>query len=106
MMITKTLLYNVTYQMYQRSTKVEPDQYCNGFTVVNIGTTVAIVNGTPLAPPTAPARLGEAVAFGGNHNEIFIGRIDLSFPDGEDNGNNVLVTQKIYITDQQDTKQL
>lgn len=92
----KTLFYNLIPMTYGQNTKVEVDKYCNGFSVVNIGATNMVVNGTPLAPPVAPALLGEAAQFGGNIGEIFIGRIDIQFTTG---AGRCIVTQKIYVTD-------
>ena len=89
-----TLFYNLVPSTYNTNTKVEVDSFCNSFTVVNTGTTDMVVNGVPLAPPVAPALLGEAVQFGGNRAEIFIGRIDLSFTGG---AGRCVVTQKIYV---------
>jgi len=79
---------------YDQNTGVNVDPYCNGFTVVNTGATAMQVNGIPLAPPIAPALLGEAVSFGGNRDEIFSGRIDISFATG---AGRCVVTQKIYL---------
>jgi hypothetical protein len=88
------LFYNLIPMTYAVNAKVEVDKHCNAFTVVNTGTTNMIVNGVPLAPPVAPALLGEAVQFGGNRGEIFIGRIDISFTTG---AGRCIVTQKIYV---------
>lgn len=87
------LAYNLSPMTYYRNQKVEVDSRCNGFTVVNVGTSNMIANGIPLAPPVAPALQGEAAQFGGNRNEIFIGRIEISF-DG--NAGECIVIQKIY----------
>ena len=89
-----TLFYNLTQMTYATNTKVEVDKFCNAFTVVNTGATDMTVNGIPLAAPVAPALLGEAVQFGGNKGEIYIGRIDLSFTGGT---GRCIVTQKIYV---------
>lgn len=89
-----TLFYNIINSAFTVNTKVEVDRYCNGFTVVNTGATNMVVNGVPLAPPVAPALLGESVSFGGNRNEIFYGRIDIGFAGG---AGNCTVSQKVYI---------
>lgn len=88
------LFYNLATMTYAQNTKVEVDRLCNGFTVVNTGATAMQVNGISLAPPVAPALLGEAAQFGGNAGEIFIGRIDISFTGG---AGRCVVTQKIYV---------
>lgn len=87
--------YNLIPMRYASNTKVVVDPYCNGFSVVNIGASNMEVNGVPLAPPVAPALLGESVSFGGNENEIFKGRIDISFTGA---AGLCIVTQKIFIT--------
>lgn len=90
----KILFYNLTPQTYRTDTKVEVDPYCNGFTAVNIGTTPLIINGVPLLPPAVAGGIGESVSFGGNRGEVYIGRIDLQFPNGT--GGVALITQKVY----------
>lgn len=78
---------------YAANQKVEVDKNCNGFSVVNIGAVAMTVNEIPLAPPVAPALLGEATQFGGNRGEIFIGRIDIAFAGA---GGRCIVIQKVY----------
>jgi len=90
----KTLFYNIVDTTFAGNAKVEVDRLCNGFTVVNTGATNMIVNGVPLAPPVAPQLLGESATFGGNRNEIFYGRIDISFTGG---AGRCVVSQKVYI---------
>lgn len=92
-----TLFYNIITATYSENAHVQIDPYCNGLTVVNIGTPAMNVNGVPLAPPPAGALLGEAQTFGGNRREIFRGRIDIAFNAAA--GAQALVIQKIYIQD-------
>lgn len=87
------LAYNLSSMTYHANQRIEVDSRCNGFTVVNIGNSDCIVNGIPLAPPAAPALQGEAAQFGGNRNEIYIGRIELTFTN---NQGTAIVIQKIY----------
>ena len=91
----KTLFYNIITTEYRSNAELQVDQYCNGITVVNIGTVAMDVNGIPLAPPVAPMLLGEAQGFGGNRNEIFLGRIDIKFVAAA--GARCVVIQKVYI---------
>jgi hypothetical protein len=66
------LPYNTTTQEYTQMRSVVVDKLCNGVTVINKGTTLALWNGLPLDP-------GESMTVGGNEGEVFVGRIDLSF---------------------------
>lgn len=77
---------------------------CNGFTVVNTGDSIAIVNGFILYPGTVGTSIGDSISFGGNAGEIYMGTIDYSFPTpGADP--QITVSQKVYLfqTKQQDT---
>jgi hypothetical protein len=84
----KLLQYNISTQVYNGPLQVPAMDFCNGFTVKNVGTATLIVMGDSLAP-------GEFKAFGGNRGEIFIGRIDIKFTGS---GTTLaLVTQKYYM---------
>ncbi len=102
----RTLSYNIITQTIRTNQGIVLDERCNGVTAVNIGTTNGNVHGVPLAPPSAGSLLGESFAFGGNRNEVFEGRIDVSFPGGNDNGNRILIMQKIYLPDTKKLMQL
>lgn len=78
----KILYYDTQIFTVLNSSSVIFGDYCNGFTVINIGATQAEWNHIPLAPPVAPALLGESITIGGNVGELFKGRIDISFPSG------------------------
>lgn len=97
----RTLIYDIVPSFYTANAHVQLDRYCNGVTVVNIGATNMTVNHVPLAPPVAPALLGEAQTFGGNRNELFRGRIDIGFTAGA--GSRCIVIQKIYVKYQEET---
>jgi hypothetical protein len=86
--IEKLLQYNLSVQVYNGAEAIPVMDFCNGFTVRNIGTSNLVVMGDQLAP-------NESKAIGGNRGEIYVGRIDLSFNGA---GNNLaLVTQKYYM---------
>jgi hypothetical protein len=91
----RVLIYDIVPSFYTANAHVQLDRYCNGVTVVNIGLTNMTVNQVPLAPPIAPALLGEAQIFGGNRNELFRGRIDVGFTAGA--GSRCIVIQKVYV---------
>lgn len=91
----KIFYYNTVPRNVQQAAQIKTERFCNGFTAINIGATVATVNGVPLNPPAAGEVLGDSYNDGGNKGEIFIGRIDIAFASNV--GANVLVIQKIYI---------
>jgi len=91
----KTLFFDIVNSTYTNNAHVQIDQFCNGVTIVNTGTTNMRVNGVPLGPPIAPGLLGESVSFGGNRNEIFYGRVDISFDVLA--GARCIVEQKVYV---------
>lgn len=90
-----TLYYDFSVTPYKRNSKVVIDTYCNSATIVNIGTTLMLVNGIPLNPGTPGTNNGETYLFGGNRAEIFKGRIDISFPAA--GIGSCLVVQKYYV---------
>ena len=69
---------------------------CNAYTVINLGTSVATVNGITLNPGTPGTNNGESISLGGHEGEIFRGRIDISFVGAK---GFVMVIQKIYLPD-------
>jgi hypothetical protein len=87
------LKYNTTTLEYTALKSVVVARFCNGFTVNNTGTTIALLNGEPLQP-------GQSKTVGGNEGEIYVGRIDLSFktqsPAPSTIINSAWVTQKFY----------
>lgn len=86
--------YNVISNQYDRNQSVVMDVKCNGWTAINIGTTLVMVNGIPLNAGTPGTNNGESVTFGGNEGEVFKGRVDLVFPNGP---GLVLIFQKYYL---------
>ena len=88
---SRTRRYNIFPQMYTAPHNVNVDKGCNGFTVKNTSaTTTALLNGVPILPL-------ESVTFGGNENEIYVGRIDISFVTPGSAANQVWVIQKFYM---------
>jgi hypothetical protein len=86
--LEKLLQYNISVQVYNGTEDIPTMDFCNGFTVRNIGTSNLVVNGDQLAP-------NESKAIGGNRGEIFVGRIYITFNGA---GNNLaLITQKFYM---------
>lgn len=84
----KAVAYNFSAQTYVQNTQVNIDQWCNGLTIKNTGTSMAIFQQEEMAP-------GESIAIGGNFGEVIRGRLDLSFTGA--GTNEVVVRQKFYI---------
>lgn len=91
------LYFNFIQKNVNSNTQVSVEQTCNSFTVLNTGTTVAMINFIPLNPGTPGVNNGESISFGGLKGEILKGRIDISFP--ATGRGNVIVIQKIYLPD-------
>lgn len=92
----KFLPYNELVQVYQKNISVPINEYCNGFTVVNMGnTTVTINNKWILYPGTPGTNNGEGKSVGGNFLELYKGELDIAF--GVGNDPRVIVSQKIYL---------
>lgn len=87
------MIYNVSVTQYSKNQQAVIDSHCNGWTAINIGTTVVNVKGIPLNPGTPGTNNGESFTIGGNAGEIFKGRVDIEFPTGS---GNVLLIQKFY----------
>lgn len=88
--------YTVKVTPVRSSGFVQKQEYINGFTAVNKGDEIAIVNGFPIDPPTA-LTTGEAIEFGGNYGEVFDDSITVQFLGGGVNPL-VYVVQKVYKT--------
>ena len=95
-MCEKILSVNFSTQEYNRSVQVRVVDNCNGFTVKNRGNNLLLVNGDPLDP-------GESKGFMLNKEEVYGGRIDLSFRDAVPavvpRVLSAFVTQKFYMQD-------
>jgi hypothetical protein len=89
--IEKLLQYNLSTEVYSVPCQIPVQNFCNGFTVRNVGTATVVIMGDALAP-------NESKAIGGNRGEIFVGRIDLKFINtGGGRTTLALVTQKYYM---------
>jgi hypothetical protein len=84
--------YDAQPVSYNRSGQVDLLRPCNGWTVVNKGTTNVTVNGSHVLAPD------EFIAVSGNEREVFTGYLRLLFASNTDPGNNVIVWQKFYVT--------
>jgi len=84
--------YDVVPLVYNVSGQVNLFRPCNGWTVINKGTTNVTVNGGVVLAPD------EFIAIGGNEGEEYTGYLRLLFVSNTDPGNNVLVYQKFYVS--------
>lgn len=92
--------YNSTgATVYTESIKIKPVANCNGFDVVNTGTTIVNINGRILYPGVPGTNNGDAVTIGGNAGEIYVGNINIVIAAGV--GGQCTVDQKFYIIQKQ-----
>lgn len=91
------LYYNIIYKTIRQNTRVEIPQLCNGYNIVNVGATQALVEDFPLNAGTPGTNNGEGLTIGGNKGEIFSGRLDVTFPSG---AGIVSIQFKIYLPNQ------
>jgi hypothetical protein len=82
------LKYNISTQTFTKSGRVNISTTCNGWSVINLGTSNVLVNQDTLIP-------GESKTVGGNYGEIYIGRVDLLFQGA--GTNNAVFTEKYYM---------
>jgi hypothetical protein len=72
--------YNLTTDIYIRSGTLPREQFLNSFIVTNIGDTPFTFNGKILFPSATPTTAqGDSISFGGNENEIYVGKMVLAF---------------------------
>jgi len=95
--------YNTQTNNYFTSGNIPKAKYCNGFLATNVGDTTVTINRKILFPSATPlVTQGDAVSFGGNEGEIFVGDIDISFavagsPFPVGVAPNIEIIQKYYI---------
>lgn len=89
--------YNAITQVVREQSELPVQLNCNGYTVRNVGDTVAIINGITLQPPAGPGASGEAIVYEGNQDEVYIGRIQIQFANPLGTDPQVEVIQKFYL---------
>lgn len=92
--LTQAIDYNFAVIPVTQNQPVDVDRRCNGFTAINTGTTLAILNGIPLNAGVPGTSNGDSITIGGNKGELFRGRIDVAFTGGV---GSVLIIQKFYL---------
>lgn len=88
--------FNAIRQQYTNQQSVAVADQCNAWAARNIGDDLVFVNGIPLQPPPGPGLSGESFSVTGNADEIFVGRIDISF-EGVNTNPAVEIVQQYYI---------
>jgi len=89
-------LYNIATVPATVSGPVIVPPLCNGWQVINTGTSIATVNGQVLHPGTPGTNVGEGLAVSGNYREIFKGKINVSFATGGGGTNELTFIFKLY----------
>jgi hypothetical protein len=93
MNLNESRTYNFAAIQVNENRGVEVDSQCNAVSFLNIGATLARVNGVPLHPGVPGVSNGESFSLPGNLSEFFRGRIDVQFTGG---AGSLLVIQKFY----------
>lgn len=93
----QTQEYDIIAQIFAVGKEVAVDPRCNGWTAVNTGDALVLVNNIALKPypPGHPELTGAAIAIPGNKWEVFTGRIWIVFPMASANPQ-VTIIQKFY----------
>lgn len=92
--------YNISVANYSTSQRVNVIKGCNAFAAVNLGDTIAEINGVPIFPSATPATIrGDVFGIAGNENEVYRGNIQLSFRTPLGAAPLVAIVQQFY-TDQ------
>lgn len=90
--------FNITVSNYTVSKIVDIEKDCSAWTATNIGDTTVQVNGIILFPSVTPLTvLGDGVSIGGNKDEIYFGRLNVSFIQPIGAAPQVQIIQKFYI---------
>lgn len=89
--------YNIAVHVVNANGQVSLTPTCNGWTAINVsavGGPLATVNGVPLNSTLVAGANGESFSIGGNENECYQGRLDVSFSAA---GGVVLIIEKFYL---------
>jgi len=88
--------YNIKVTEVVGYSEVSVEPKCNGWAVINKSDVVCTVNGVPLNPSPAVGISGESYGVAGNANEIYKGRITITFAAGATRTLAVVI-QKFFI---------
>ena len=71
--------YNYFPLTVNQSGWIDVEKNCNGFTVTNVGNDNCQVNDQIFYAGVPGVSLGDSRSFGGNENEVYVGRIKVAF---------------------------
>lgn len=92
--------YDYSTQVYTQSGNPKRVRNCNSFTARNLGDTPVLINDIILFPSSTPATAaGDSATFGGNDDEIFVGKISIAFVQPVGVNPRIEITQKYFIFD-------
>ncbi len=89
--------YDLIPQNYDASGWFDIPKNCNGFVVTNIGNTFVQVNDQIFYPGVPGTSLGDSRSYGGNKDEVYVGKLKVSFALPLGTVPNIEVVYKIYI---------
>lgn len=93
--------FNITVNFYDRNLQgtIIVEKNCNAVLIVNLGDSIATINGAFLFPSPTPATdAGDSLTLGGNLGDIYRGQLVLSFPVATIGANpQVQVIQQYYV---------
>lgn len=92
--------YNITVNNYggnqQGFINLVPN--CNSIFAMNLGDTIAFINGIPLFPSATPATVaGDSMEISGNELDAYQGNLKLSFAFPQGATPQVLIVQQFYV---------
>lgn len=90
--------YNLSIVNYSAGGNITVMKDCNSVAVVNVGDTIAEINGIPLFPSATPATVrGDAVSINGNEGELYKGNLRLAFRVPIGAAPQVIIIQQFYV---------
>lgn len=92
-----TKKFNLAVNEYYKGGDIPIQRDCNAVAIMNVGDTVAFLNGIPVFPSTAPATIrGDVFQFAGEELEAFEGNLTLKFQAPVGAAPKVVIIQQFY----------
>jgi len=93
----KTRKYNFTAIQQTKGGNIFLQRDCNSFAIINIGDTLAFLNGVPVFPSSAPATIrGDTFELNGEELESYEGNLTLKFNAPLGANPKVVILQQYY----------